>query len=90
MPWSTSSSENGVVRYFKHFGNRMFYYPGAIAYDALAGTAMTMALDMTPFNDYVEDIADAMPLDSTRSRQLQAGMTYAVVNNGVIALSRTY
>ena len=90
MPWTVSSSDNGVIRYFKNFGNRMFYYPQYVVYDTLAGTAMTMALDMTPFNDYVEDIADAMPLDDTRARQLQAGMTYAVVNNGVKAFKRTY
>lgn len=52
-----------------------------IAMDAAYGTALVIALDMTPFGDLVGSVSGSLTSDPTRQQQLNAGMTYATISS---------
>ena len=54
--------------------------PAVLAYDSAFGLVGTALIDMTGLDNGLAMIAEAPGLDSTRTNQLGAGLTYATLS----------
>ena len=79
MPYAVNTHDAMPVAFFKNVANEIVYYPQHRLMDIGYGTVATVALNATPYPEFVSSAVGSLGLSGERSREVASGVNYAMI-----------